>query len=179
MQHPIRSQMREISEQALRRRGELGTFLIILGSLLLIDMLSKESIVGLLILPAIGLLSMSWGVITKETSLIIPGGISSGLGWGVLLAQKAFGTTAGNVQGGVIVLGLAAGFLIIIPLSQLIQRAHPWPVIPGGILGVLAILLLLGQSARPLLDMIGTWWPIAIIILGGVLLWQMVANKRQ
>ena len=63
-----------------------GLVLIAIGLLALIFQLlpiqMTESL-GLLIVPGLGALFLVWGILTRTDGLMIPGGILSGVGWGV------------------------------------------------------------------------------------------------
>jgi hypothetical protein len=111
---------------------------------------------------------------------MIPGGILTGLGSGILLSQYAFGSTTGDVQGGIIVLGLGVGFLLIMPLISIISpERHWWALIPGGILSVTGIALLVGGPALSALDVLGRLWPVVPIIVGIFLIWQLFRRREQ
>jgi hypothetical protein len=72
---------------------------------------------------------------TRRYGLLIPAGILTGLGLGVLLEDF-------NVQGEPVVLGLGLGFLAIYGADFLTTGARApgrwWPLIPGAILTVIA-----------------------------------------
>jgi hypothetical protein len=72
---------------------------------------------------------------TRRYGLLIPAGILTGLGVGILLEDL-------GVQGEPVVLGLGLGFLAIYGADFLTTGAHApgrwWPLIPGAILTVIA-----------------------------------------
>ncbi|MGE5335119.1 MAG: hypothetical protein ACM3N4_10500, partial [Nitrososphaerota archaeon] len=88
-----------------------GVVLIAFGVLALLATFTESSVFGLSILPSLGILFIVWGLVARLPAVMIPGGILTGLGLGTLLSQLAFGNASGEVQGGIIVLGLGFGFL--------------------------------------------------------------------
>lgn len=67
---------------------------------------------------------------TREYGFLVPGGILTGLGVGLVLDGQ-------GVAGDVVPLGLGLGFLSIAVISRLTGEDWPgwwWPLIPGGIL---------------------------------------------
>jgi hypothetical protein len=100
--------------------------------------------------------------VTRHYGALVPGGIMSGLGAGIVASQSLALTDEGT--GGVIVLGLGIGFLSIWLIGGLVHVAEhqPWPLIPGGILATIGGALLVGGQAVELLR----YWPIVLIGLG-------------
>lgn len=104
---------------------------------------------------------------------LVPGGILTGLGLG-LLAEDLL-----DVPGETVVLGLGLGFLLIWVVDRLITRKGPdvgswWPLIPGGILTLIGISSLMPEVT----DLVVRYaWPVAIIVLGGVLIWRGVRHR--
>jgi hypothetical protein len=82
---------------------------------------------------------------------------------GVLLTLAAVTVipeTGGLETGGIFFLGLSLTFLAL-ALVPVEGRRMTWPLIPGGILFVMGVLLLLTQT-----DLINFIWPIALILVG-------------
>jgi hypothetical protein len=105
---------------------------------------------------------------SRQYGYLIPGGILTGLGAGIV-ASEAF-TLTDDGTGGVIVLGLGAGFVSIWLIGALVHVAehHWWPLIPGAILATVGAALLIGSEAVALLDY---WW-VVLIVIGVVLIWR-------
>jgi hypothetical protein len=82
---------------------------------------------------------------------------------GIALGTGLEGANAINDEavGGVIVGGIALGFLAI----YLVDRRQWWALIPGGIMGTIAVFLLLAAVAEFV-------WPVLLILLGVLLLWN-------
>lgn len=155
-------------------RGVWGAMLVILGLMALAANIWNSALIGTLVLPVLGVMFIVWGFLQRSGGLMIPGGILTGLGLGTLAQQTLLVTADGEVRGGIVVLGLALGFLAIMPLSQLAEgRFHWWPSIPGGILLVVALALLAGPGGVGVLQTLGMLWPVALIAVGAYLLWLM------
>lgn len=155
-----------------------GVVLIAFGVLALLATFTESSVFGLSILPSLGILFIVWGLVARLPGVMIPGGILTGLGLGTLLSQLAFNNATGEVQGGIIVLGLGFGFLMIMPLIMIIStERHWWALIPGGILTVVGIALIIGGAALDVLSVLGRLWPIVPIAIGIILLLQIFRKR--
>jgi hypothetical protein len=155
-----------------------GIVLIVFGTLALLATFYNSSEVGLFILPTLGILFIVWGLVARIPGLLIPGGILTGLGLGTVISELAFASAEGDTRGGIIVLGLGLGFLMIMPLIMIVSSArHWWALIPGGILAITGIALLAGGPALSVLNVLGKLWPIAPIIVGVALIWQMLRKR--
>jgi hypothetical protein len=112
--------------------------------------------------------------LTRQYGYLIPGGIMTGLGAGIVVSEYL--TLTGEASGGVIVLGLGLGFVSIWAVSSLLNLAqhHWWPLIPGGILSTVGGALLIGGRTVALLD----YWYVAVIAVGLILLWRGSIESR-
>jgi hypothetical protein len=154
-----------------RPRGIAGVALIVIGVVALIATLSRNEQIGLLFLPALGLIFIIWGIVVRSPGLLVPGGVLTGLGVGVLLAQDVF--TSDQQSGAVILISMGAGFLIITPLSLLVaRRSQYWALVPGAILVLIGAAILVGGVALQLAQDIGTLWPLILIAAGIYVLWR-------
>lgn len=105
----------------------------------------------------------------RRVGFLIPGGIVSGLGLGVLLAQWF----PGRESGGIVLLCMAAGFGSI----WIFERSQRWALIPGGILALIGAFVLTSELAG--LGDLRLWWPAILILLGlWVLLSRVQASRR-
>ena len=102
--------------------------------------------------------------LTRQYAFLVPGSIMTGLGLGVLWdAQTAY-------QGGAVLVGLGLGFgmVCIVDLVMKHTRAPWWPLIPGGILTTIGVLIETGREGY-LADF--AWLgPLALVVIGIVLL---------
>ena len=72
-----------------------------------------------------------------------------------------------------VVLGLAAGFIAMTFIAPFFEgKRMLWPLIPGGILGIVGLLLVIGGEAINVLEWLGTIWPLVLVAVGlYVLFW--------
>ncbi len=170
----------EVSSHRHPDRGWAGgAALIVIGTVLLLTMLDRSEILGMIILPLVGMVMIAWGLMARSAAPLIPGGILTGLGIGVVLLRTVYVNALGTTQGAVILIALGLGFLVIMPLTLVVQPStHWWPAIPGSILVVIGALLALGESGLPFLSFVGTFWPLALIIAGILIIWRAQTNQR-
>ncbi len=147
-----------------RRFG--GLLLVGVGLLILLANVTRVELFGNLVLPGLGIIFLVWAFYTHRIGFAIPGCILTGLGVGVLITQRV-PDLAGASSGGVIVLGLAAGFLgstLITPFFN--KKRTWWGLIPGGILGLVGLLLIIGGDALRWLELLGYLWPLILVVIG-------------
>ena len=103
---------------------------------------------------------------TQRYPFLVPAGILSGLGTGIVLSEAL--SVTDEQSGGLVVLGLGLGFLSIWVVGTLIRAAgnHIWPTVPGVILTAVGSALLIGGQAVEVLD----YWAVAVVALGVILL---------
>ncbi|MDH4142882.1 MAG: hypothetical protein OEV61_09735, partial [Chloroflexota bacterium] len=130
--------------------------------------------IGGLIVLTIGLAFLGAFIYTRQYGYLIPGGIMTGLGGGILASASL--TLTDEETGGVVVLGLGLGFLSIWVIGAIMRVAegHWWPVIPGGILAIVGGALLIGGQAVDLLD----YWGVAVIAAGLLVLVRALMQGR-
>jgi hypothetical protein len=64
------------------RREVIGATLLVVGFLILVGTMTHSEIVVLYVVPALGLLFLSWGILARQVGPLIPAGIFGGFGWG-------------------------------------------------------------------------------------------------
>lgn len=141
------------------RRYAPGLVLIIIGALLLLG--QQHLLRGDLTVLIIGTGLLILYAFTGQYGLLIPGGILTGLGAGIALREWV------GAEGASVVLGLGLGFLFIyvVDLARGTRRAAAWwPVIPGGILAAIGVLMV--ARATGTLQTIAAWWPVVLVALG-------------
>lgn len=137
----------------------LGLMLIAIGTALLLALTTGaggEVLVGLL-----GLAFLAAYATTRAYGFLVPGGILTGLGAGILTAARSGPDEA-------VVLGLGAGFLVIALMSALVgprPAAWWWPLIPGGVLSAVA-----AAGLTDVDDLPAYLVPAALIVVGVTLL---------
>lgn len=140
-----------------------GVLLVILGVVLLVA--TQAGVGGEIVVFTIGACFLVAWAITREYGLLVPGGILSGLGAGILLEQQV-------EEGGLVVLGLGLGFLLIALLTSSRMPAWWWPLVPGGVLTIVGLAGL--REAEGLLGDIARWWPGVLVLLG---VWLIVRAR--
>jgi len=147
-----------------RQRSVIGIVLIALGVLFLVG--QRLAIGGEGVVAVIGLAFLTAYAFTRNYGFLVPGGIMSGLGIGIIYE------TLLDANGAPVLLGLGLGFITIYVISRLQGRmsADWWPLIPGGILTTVGLFLAADQTG--LLGTIGRWWPAALIIIGVFLIYR-------
>lgn len=139
-----------------------GVALILLGVLLFAaQFVEQNDWVILGGLAAVFFALYGW---TRKAGWIIPAMILGGLAIGLGFEDYGY-----DANGGIIVLGLAAGFIGIY-LFNVVARvpAHWWPLVPGSILAVVGGSLALGGTQAA--EVVGRFWPLALILLGVIVL---------
>jgi len=111
---------------------------------------------------------------TRQYGFLVPAGIMSGIGIGILAAQTQ--ALTGEASGGLITLGLGFGFVAIWVIATIANAPgnHWWPLIPGGILVVVGGALAIGGQAVDLLQ----YWGIILIALGLLVLGRAWMGSR-
>ena len=90
--------------------------------------------------------------------------ILGGLAIGVGLQEYGY-----DPSGGIVVLGLGAGFIAIYLVNVLVQSpASWWPLIPGGILSVVGVTQLAEGTAAA--ETVARLWPVGLIVAGVIVL---------
>ena len=119
----------------------------------------------------IGLAVLAVFVVTREYGFLVPGSLITGVGIGIVLDSAA----TGEAESGVMMLGLAGGFLGIWVIGSIyrLSQNHWWPLIPGG------ILTLIGLVQMTSIDVAGALrlWPIVLIVGGAFLLAQAITRR--
>ena len=140
-----------------------GVILIVIGAVLFaIQWLHLDADVIVLV---IGLVFVAAYAATRRYGLLIPAGILTGLGAGILLQDFA-------VTREPVVLGLGIGFLAIYGVEGATrrspQRARWWPLIPGAILTIIAGAggAFGDEGGRTIQQA----WPIILVVIGAWLL---------
>ncbi len=159
-----------------RDRIVLAVILIVVGAVGLVSqVVDLPTSVGGWIVLLIGLGLLGAFVYTRQYGYLIPAGIMTGLGAGII-ASESITLTGDQAKGGAIVLGLGFGFLAIWVVGAVmsVARNHWWPIIPGGILAVIGVALLIGNDAVKVLEF---WW-VVLIAVGLIVLWRGWTESR-
>ena len=142
-----------------------GLILVAIGAgLLLFQILDLPMLFPIIL----GVIFLAAGIITRSAGLIIPGGIISGIGLGTLSTTQAWFFPMDSTQsGGLFLLFFSVGWFSITLLSKLFTaETQTWALIPGAILAVIGGLVLMGERGIKILELVGTYWPLALVIIG-------------
>jgi hypothetical protein len=143
-----------------------GAILIGIGILAFIGQYGGP-LMGSFVLLVAGVLFLVAGCMGRRIGFLIPGGILSGLGLGVALITGPLAAYSGETTGAVMLLSFALGWVLITPLSAVFtDKLIWWPLIPGGVLGLVGASLLAGENGIRLLQALGWSWPLILIALG-------------
>jgi hypothetical protein len=156
-----------------------GAILIGIGLLAFVAQYGGPLVGGFALLAA-GLVFLVAGSMSRRVGLLIPGGILTGLGGGVALITGPFAAYSGEATGAVMLLSFASGWVLITPLSAMFtDKLIWWPLIPGGVLGLVGASLLAGENGLWLLQALGWSWPLGLIALGVYLIIRRNAPARR
>ncbi|MEA3335217.1 MAG: hypothetical protein U9R25_04855 [Chloroflexota bacterium] len=154
-----------------RNRFAAGVALILIGLLIFLAQLLQLDNLQWLILPGLAVIFLVWGLATRTFGLIIPGGILAGIGLGVYLMSQPSLELAGEGTAGIFMVAFSAGWALITLLSPLTDEGFQWwPLIPGGIIGLVGLALISGETGLQFLKLIGYAWPLALVAVGAYLL---------
>lgn len=111
----------------------------------------------------LGLGFIVWSALARSPGLLVPGGILTGIGTGVMLRDE-FGHVA-------FLFSMSGGFLLIGLLSLLMFRRNTWwTLFPAGGLAFAGFVQLAGPDVRLWLREIGPVWPYILILIAAYLL---------
>ncbi len=147
-----------------------GLILIGLGAFLFLAQVTGVGAEAIVAVIGIGFL-LAYGF-TREYGFLVPGGIMTGLGFGIVWETNVGGA------GGSVVLGLGLGFIAIFVVDLLRKHTDApwWPLVPGGILTTIGVLIESGEEGL-LADL--TWlWPLILIAAGAALLLTQLTGRR-
>ena len=125
---------------------------------------------------AIGVTFLIAGIVGRSRGLLIPGGIVSGVGAGIVAIEKLGASLVEPGEGGLFLLVFSLGWLLISVMSLFIPEEDGsrdfmwWPLIPGGIMAAIGGLLFAGSTGLTVLTWIGQGWPVILIGIGLYLL---------
>jgi hypothetical protein len=149
----------------------VGIFLIIVGILSLLP--RYIDMPGQLFLAGLGSLFLIWGLATRNTGLLIPGGVLAGIALGAALVEGPYQAIADPSKGGIFLLGFAAGWVLISVLSiytEGIRKWAYWPLFPASGLLLVGGALVAGEPGLKALEVAGQGWPIILIAIGAFLI---------
>ena len=108
----------------------VGVVLILLGAGTL---LQRWFDIGNFIVLLLGVGMLVWGSVSHRSGWIIPGGVLTGIGLGILATEGPWQFPAAD-QNGIFLLCFAFGWFLITLLTALFTCTQWWALIPGGIM---------------------------------------------
>ena len=144
-----------------------GAVLVVVGAVLLGARFNDVVAAGG---PAlwIGLGFLTWWAFNGNYGLLVPAGVLTGLGVGLMLDHVEF-------YGNPVALGLGVGFLAIYVLDALRRRTSSswWPLVPGAALVIAG--LLQNTSGWDSLGELG--WPLVLIVIGIIIIGGALSRR--
>jgi len=140
-----------------------GIALILIGAGLL---LNQWLDIGSYLVLLIGAGLLVWGAISRRSGLIIPGGVLSGIGLGILVTEGPWALPAANPNGLFLICFALGWFLITLMTGLFTDCTLRWPVIPGGIMAIVGAAALWRGDPRFWQDYLGWMVSILLILLG-------------
>ncbi len=124
--------------------------------------------IGMYAVALIGSAMLIWGSISHRTGWIIPGGVLSGVGLGILVMNGPW-KFPGQDQNGIFLLCFAMGWFLITLLTALFTCTQWWALIPGGIMAFLGGTILVTNGTIRWVDL-NLVYAVILILLGLTLL---------
>jgi hypothetical protein len=142
-----------------------GVILVLFG---VATLLQRWLDIGNYIVILLGLGLLVWGSVSRRTGWIIPGGVLTGIGLGVLAMQGPWQFPVAD-QSGVFLVCFALGWFLITLLTSLFTCTQWWALIPGGIMALIGggILVTNGTIHWMDLDLV---YAAILIVIGLILL---------
>jgi hypothetical protein len=156
------------SSETTRGPLVLGIILVMVGIVVGLSQIPQLSdVMGSFVVPVLGIAFLIAAGVTKQYGFVVPGCILTGLGIGIVAEDLMV-----SDNGWPVVLGLGLGFIGIWVVDELFLHALPragrwWPLIPGGILMVVGVMLSLGDAAEQYTPYVGA---VALIVVGLVVI---------
>ena len=159
-----------------RHNGRLvaGTILIVIGA---VTLLQSWLDIGNYITLLLGVGMLILGCATRRGGWIIPGGVLTGIGLGILVSEGPW-HFPGMEQNGVFLLCFAFGWFLITALTYAFTNCTQWwALIPGGIMAVIGAILVVthGNIRWENLNMV---YAVILITVGLVLLFSRGRSKK-
>jgi hypothetical protein len=154
-----------------------GSILVLIGVFALLP--HFITLPGTAMLIGLGLVFLAWGLLTRTSGLLIPGGVLTGIFAGTTLIEGPFAQLADPARGGVFLAAFAGGWVLITLLSLYTESPRPgwtWPLYPAVILALIAAALLAGDLGLKALELSSYIWPVALIGFGLYLVFRRRAQ---
>jgi len=142
-----------------------GVILILFG---MATLLQRWFDIGNYVVLLLGLGMLGWGSVSRRTGWIIPGGVLTGIGLGILAMEGPWRLPIEN-QNGLFLLCFALGWFLITILTAVFTCTQWWALIPGGIMALIGGTILVTNGAVRWLDL-NLVYALILIVVGLILL---------
>ena len=142
-----------------------GVILILFG---MATLLQRWFDIGNYAVLLLGLGMLGWGSVSRRTGWIIPGGVLSGIGLGILAMEGPWRLPIEN-QNGLFLLCFALGWFLITILTAIFTCTQWWALIPGGIMAIIGGSILVTNGTVRWMDL-NLVYAIILIVVGLILL---------
>ena len=161
--------MDPISEKKVNHRCNhriaAGVILVLFGAATL---LQRWLDIGNYIVILLGLGMLIWGSVSRRSGWIIPGGVLTGIGLGILAMQDPWQFPVAD-QSGVFLVCFALGWFLITLLTALFTCTQLWALIPGGIMALIGGGILVTNGTIRWMDL-NLVYAVILIVIGLILL---------
>lgn len=152
----------------LNSRRLTAVILLLIAALALIARVATVP-VGHAIPLIMGVIFIVAAALTRKDGYLVPGGILTGLGAGLLVQRLMSHGRA--LDEALFLLCLAGGFgLITLLNTAMFRRRMLWPLWPGIILGVIGLATLTRMNLQSAFKVTGDYWPLILI---GIAVWLL------
>jgi hypothetical protein len=150
-----------------------GVILILFG---MATLLQRWFDIGNYVVLLLGLGMLGWGSVSRRTGWIIPGGVLTGIGLGILAMEGPWRLPIEN-QNGLFLLCFALGWFLITILTAVFTCTQWWALIPGGIMALIGGTILVTNGAVRWLDL-NLVYALILIVVGLILLVTRTRSRK-
>ena len=150
-----------------------GVILIIFG---VASLLQRWLDIGNYIILLLGLGMLVWGSISRRTGWIIPGGVLTGIGLGILATESGWIFPLAD-QDSVFLLCFALGWFLITLLTAIFTSIQWWALIPGSIMTLIGAGILATNGVVRWADL-NLVYAVILIVVGLVIITYKGRSKK-
>ncbi|MBI3943621.1 MAG: hypothetical protein HY326_11465 [Chloroflexi bacterium] len=157
-----------------RQQVQTSLLIIALGIFLLVAQLTGLWFWGLLLLAIVFLGSYFF---VHNYNALVPGGILAGM-WVGFALNAIWPNLPGSMQTALFLIPFGLGFALIWVLDRMYtHQSSWWPLVPAALVVVGGLAIAIGGIALNLIQLVGNWWPLAVIGVGGYALFKAVRGE--
>ncbi len=172
--------MEPTEEKKIERRYDrrlIGGVILILAGLVVL--LQQWFNIDMYMVLLLGAAMLAWGSYSHRAGWIIPGGVLTGIGLGILATQGPW-HFAEALQGGIFLVCFAFGWGLITLLTALFTTCTMWwALIPGGIMAVIGGSILVTNGAMRWEDLNLVYAALLICVGLGLLIYRGRPRKNE